>query len=50
MIQRKGFRFEFSYDATVSYLRKSPGAGSVEFSLVYTYFDQGLFKGGRIRK
>ncbi len=49
MFQHRGFRFEVSYDATVSYLRKSPGAGSLEFSLVYTYFNQGLFKGGKFK-
>ncbi len=43
MVQHKGFRFEVSYDATVSAWRKAQGGGSLEFSLVYTYFDNGLF-------
>jgi type IX secretion system PorP/SprF family membrane protein len=43
MIQHKGFRFQVSYDATVSSWRKSQGVGSLEFSLVYTYFNNGLF-------
>lgn len=45
MIQHKGFRFQVSYDATVSSWRKAQGGGSLEFSLVYTYFDNGLFSG-----
>lgn len=43
MIQHKGFRFQMSYDATVSAWRKAEGGGSLEFSLVYMYFDKGLF-------
>jgi type IX secretion system PorP/SprF family membrane protein len=43
MIQHKGFQFQVSYDATVSAWRKAEGGGSLEFSLVYTYFNKGLF-------
>ncbi len=44
MLKLKGFRFEVSYDATVSALRKTPGAGSLELSLSYTNFEDALFK------
>jgi type IX secretion system PorP/SprF family membrane protein len=44
MIKLKGFRFEVSYDATVSALRKAQGGGSLELSLSYTNFQDALFK------
>lgn len=49
VLQHKGFRFEVSYDATVSYWRKAQGGGSFELSLVYMYFDQGLFANKKFR-
>lgn len=50
MVQVRGFRFEVSYDATLSYLRKATGGGSLELSLVYTYYDLGLFKGKKVKR
>lgn len=44
MLKLKGFRFEMSYDATISKLRKTPGAGSLELSLSYTNFQDAIFK------
>lgn len=44
MLKLKGFRFEVSYDATISVLKRSTGAGSLELSLSYTNFEDALFK------
>jgi type IX secretion system PorP/SprF family membrane protein len=50
MVEMRGFRFELSYDATLSYWRKAAGGGSLELSLVYTHFDLGLFKSQKYKK
>ena len=50
MLDIRGFRFEISYDATLSYWRKAAGGGSLELSLVYTHFDLGLFKNQKVKK
>jgi type IX secretion system PorP/SprF family membrane protein len=44
MLKLKGFRFEVSYDATISALKRTSGGGSLEFSMSYTNFEDALFK------
>jgi type IX secretion system PorP/SprF family membrane protein len=44
MLKLKGFRFEISYDATISALKRASGGGSLELSLSYTNFQDALFK------
>lgn len=44
MLKLKGFRFEVSYDATISALKRAPGGGSFELSLSYTNFQDAIFK------
>jgi type IX secretion system PorP/SprF family membrane protein len=44
MLKLKGFRFEVSYDATISSLKRTSGAGSLELSMSYTNFQDALFK------
>lgn len=43
-IEYKGFKFGFSYDGTLSALRRAPGIGSLEFSLSYINQYHAIFK------
>lgn len=43
-IEYKGFKFGVSYDGTLSALRRSPGIGSLEFSLSFINQYHALFK------
>jgi len=43
-VEYKGFRFGFSYDGTLSAYRRSPGVGSLEFSLSYVNQAHAVFK------
>lgn len=46
-IEYKGFKFGVSYDGTLSALRRSPGIGSLEFSLSYVNQHHAIFKARR---